>query len=367
MEFEEYVAQRYADVNIIKVDFNDIGFEDLQEYHKLYDYIESRFVDGAKNFVLIDEVQMCKEFEKAINSLHNSGKYDIYITGSNAFLLSSDLATLFTGRTYSIEVFPFSFREYLEYYDGLEDRYEVFDKYLMDGGLAGSYIYDEMTEKRRYAAEIYETMILRDIEQKNRVKNTTVLRKVGDYLLDNISRLTTGRTITNVLNGDGQEVDNKTVGSYLEYLERAFVFYKVKRYDVQGKKYLYSQDKYYICDLLLKYARLGTKNVNYGSAYENLVAIELLRRGYEIYVGVLGNKEVDFVAKRGDEKFYVQVSYDIEKVETFEREVGSLINIKDAYPKILVARTKQPEQVYEGVRIFDIADWLVGGNGRGMI
>lgn len=368
--FEEYVAKMVKDVNIIRVDFNDIQFEELQEYHKLYDYIEARWLEGHENFVLIDEVQMCKGFEKAINSLHNSGKYDIYITGSNAFLLSSDLATLFGGRVFTIEVFPFSFREFLEYYGGsdrvgaveLEDhfeRYADFERYLMEGGFAGSYIYDDLPEKYRYIANIYDVMIMRDIQQKYGVQNLPVLQRVGDFLLDNVSRLVTGRNITNVLNSDAQDTNNKTVGSYLRYLCDAYAFYKIKRYDVEGKNYLYSQDKYYLCDHAVKYAKLGMKNLNYGSMYENIVAIELLRRGYEVYVGVLKGKEIDFVAMRRGEKIYIQVSYDISEEKTFDREVGSLLEIRDAYPKILIARTRQPEWVYEGIRVIDIADWLV--------
>jgi len=357
--FEEYVARQITDANIIRIDFSDIHFEDLQEYHALHNYVEERYIVDRYNCLMVDEVQMCKGFEKVINSLHSTGKYDIYLTGSNAFLLSSDLATLFTGRVFPIEVFPFSFQEFLQYYDDLTDRYEAFDRYLLEGGFAGSYLYDDLSEKYRYVAEIYDTMIVRDIVQKYNIRNVAVLRKIGDFLSDNIARLTTGRAITNVLNADGQDTNNKTVGAYLEYLCAAFAFYKIKRYDVEGKSYLYTQDKYYLCDLTLKYAKLGTKNVNYGSAYENIVAIELLRRGYEVYVGVLRNKEVDFVAKRGDEKIYIQVSYDLGNEETFAREVRSLLEIRDAYPKLLIARTRQPEQQYEGVRILDIADWLL--------
>lgn len=358
--FEEYVASEIIDANIVHIDFNSIDFEFLNEYHALNDYIEERYLEDKRNFVFIDEVQMCEGFEKAINSLHGSGKYDIYITGSNAFLLSSDLATLFTGRVFPVEIFPFSFSEYLEYHGESENRYADFDKYLEEGGLAGSYIYDDLPEKYRYVANVYDTLIMRDIQQKYKVQNLPVLRKVSDFLLDNISRLTTSRNIANTLTSDHLDVNHKTVGAYLNYFCDAFAYYKVKRYDIEGKDYLHSQDKYYLCDHAIKYAKLGTKNINYGSAYENVIAIELLRRGYEVYVGTLAGKEVDFVAKRGDEKIYIQASYDISEDATFEREVKPLLEIKDAYPKLLIARTRQPEQQYEGVRVLDIADWLVG-------
>lgn len=358
--FTEYIAKNVTDANIIRIDFNDIRFEELQEYHQLNDYIEGHYLVDRQNFVLIDEVQMCKDFEKAINSLHNSRKYDIYLTGSNAFLLNSDLATLLAGRVFPIEVYPFSFREYLKYQRDSGDQYQMFDRYLIDGGFAGSYIYNDLPEKYRYVAEVYDTMIIRDIEQKYGVQNPTLLNKVGDFLMDNVARTTTGRTMTNVLNSDGSDTNNKTVSSYLRYFINAFAFYKVKRYDIGGKDYLRLQDKYYLVDHTLRYAKLGTKNADTGNICENIVAIELLRRGYEVYTGILRNGEVDFVAMRQNEKFYIQVSYDIGEQVTFDREVKPLLNIKDAYPKILIARTRQPEWSYEGIRIIDIADWLIG-------
>lgn len=362
--FEEYVAREITNANIIHIDFNDIHFEPLQKYHALHDYIEERYQTGLQNFLFIDEVQMCTDFERTINSLHNSAKYDIYLTGSNAFLLSSDLATLFRGRVFALEIFPFSFKEYLAYQElnhpeATTNPSSLFNQYLLDGGFAGSYIYNDLPEKYRYIANLYDTMIIRDIEQKYNIKNLPILQKVSDYLIDNISRLTTGRTITNTLISARQDTSNKTIEAYLSYLCNAFAFYKVKRYDIQGKAYLRTHDKYYLCDHSIKYAKLGTKNFNYGSTYENIVAIELLRRGYEIYVGTLYDKEIDFVAKRQDEKIYIQVSSNLSEEETFTREVSPLLKIRDAYSKLLIARTREPERQYEGIRILDIADWLL--------
>ena len=357
--FTEYAAQHITDANIIRIDFSSLDFEHLREYHALNEYIESRYVDGRQNVVLIDEVQMCKNFELTINSLHASGKYDIYLTGSNAFLLGSDLATLFGGRVFPIEVFPFSFQEYLIYQRDTGDTYQMFDRYLVDGGFAGSYIYDDLSEKNRYISEIYNIMILRDIEQKYNIENPLVLKEIGDFLMDNISRLTTANNITNTLASTSQSISNKTVGNYLDYFCKVFAFYKVKRYDIEGKKYLSSQDKYYLVDHTIRYAKLGTKNMNAGSVYENIVAIELLRRGYEVYVGYMRDKEIDFVAIKQGAKTYIQVSYDISDEQTFKREVSSLLSIKDAYPKTLIARTRQSEYQHEGVQIIDIADWLI--------
>lgn len=356
--FIEYIAATVTDANIIKINFNSLDFEKLREYHALHDYVESHYLENHQNFVIIDEVQMCNDFELAINSLHTSGKYDIYLTGSNAFLLNSDLATLFAGRVFPIEIYPFSFKEYLDYERDNGDKYQMFDRYLVDGGFAGSYIYNDLPEKYRYISEIYDTMIIRDIEQKYSIENPTILKEIGDFLMDNISRLTTANAIANTLNSSKQSTNHKTIGSYLDYFCKAFAFYKVKRYDIEGKNYLRSQDKYYLADHTLRYAKLGTKNLNTGSTYENIVAIELLRRGYEIYIGVTRNHEIDFIATKQGTKLYIQVSYDIADETTFARETNSLLDIKDAYPKLLIARTRQPEYQYEGIRIIDIADFL---------
>ncbi|MBR3386445.1 ATP-binding protein [Candidatus Saccharibacteria bacterium] len=356
--FRDYLLQNEANANIIYIKLTSFDFEQLLEYHALHQYVEEHYMPGKVNYLMIDEVQMCEGFELAINSLYDTKKYNIYLTGSNAFLLSSDLATLFTGRTYSIEVFPFSYKEYKEYYD-MVGREVSFEDYVMEGGLAGSYAYDTMEQKYNYIGDVYDTLIMRDIQKKYNIKNTALLEAVSDFMLSNISKQTSIRNIADTLNSKTGESHHSTVGMYVEYLCRAYAFYKVRRYDIAGKQYLASQDKYFLSDHVFKFAKLGTRIPDYGKVYENIVAIELLRRGYEIYVGTLRGAEVDFVAKKRDEKFYVQVSYDISEPATFEREVKSLLAINDAYPKILLARTRHPEYLHEGIRVVDIADWLM--------
>ena len=300
---------------------------------------------------------MCDNFEKAINSLHTIEKYDIYLTGSNAFLLSSDLATLFTGRTFEVKIYPVSFKEFLKHYE-FEDIDAAFDKYVLEGGLSGSYLYKTDEDKYNYISEVYRTLIVRDIIKRYKIKNKELLDNLNDFLMDNISNITTARNITKELNSNGTEKNHKTIGSYIKYLCNAFLYYNVKRHDIQGKNYLTMQEKYYLVDQGFKYARLGTKNINYGRTYENIVAIELLRRGYELYVDVLYGKEVDFVAIKQNEKIYIQVSDSISDEKTFKREVDSLLKIKDAYPKMIIARTKHDRYQYEGIEIVDIAEWL---------
>lgn len=356
--FTDYIKENIKDNNIIHINFNLFKFKDLKEGQKLYEYITASYLPQKHNFVIIDEVQLCDDFEKIINSLHAEERYDIYITGSNAFLLSSDLATLFTGRTFEIEVFPFSFKEFLTYYN-YSDIINSFDKYFLEGGFSGSYLYNDINDKYNYVKDIYNTLIVRDITNKYNIRNSYLMDNLTDYLMDNISNLTSTRNIADTLSNKNEKINHKTISKYIDYLCNAFVFYKFRRYDIKGKKYLASQDKYYLSDHSLKYARLGTKNLNYGRAYENIVAIELKRRGYEVYVGVLYNKEIDFVAIKKDKKIYIQVSDDISNEKTFEREVSPLLNIRDAYPKVLVARTKHDTYQYEGIKIIDIANWLV--------
>ncbi len=362
--FIDYIKENVENSNIIYIDFNLDKFDELKEYKELINYVSSKYEEGKNNFILIDEVQMCNGFEKAINNFHAEKKYDIYITGSNAFLLSSDLATLFTGRTYSIEVYPFSYKEFLKYHD-LDNNEESYDRFVLEGGFSGSYLYKDIDKKYNYIRDVYKTMIVRDIITRNKIQNIPLLDSISDFLIDNISRLTSYRSLTDTLNTNKADVNDKTVGTYVKYLCKAFAFYRIRRYDIQGKKYLVTQDKYYLSDHAVKYAIQGTKNMNYGSVYENIVAMELLRRGYEVYVGVLYEKKIDFVAMKRNEKIYIQVSDNIGndfENETFKREVTPLLQIKDAYPKMIIARTKHDDYQYEGVQIVDISNWLIRDN-----
>ncbi|MCQ2795238.1 MAG: ATP-binding protein [Bacilli bacterium] len=354
--FKEYLVKNKH--NIIHIDFNDSSFDDLREYRALENYIEKKYVSNKKNFLLIDEVQMCDGFERAINSLHNKEKFHIYITGSNAFLLSSDLATLFTGRTFTIDVFPFSFKEYMDYHH-YKNIDEAFEKYFYDGGFSGSYPYQTIDDKYDYInKEVFETIIVKDICKKYKIKNSGLLQNLTSYLLDNISNLTSSNNVANYLSSHKNKITDKTVTNYIDYLCKSFLLYKVDRYDVKGKRYLVNSHKYYLSDHSLKYAKLGIKNLDIGRTYENMVAIELLRKRYDIYAGKLYNNEIDFVAMKKDEKIYIQVVSGLDNPKTLEREIKPLLSIKDAYPKIVITRSKQPEYTYEGIRIIDIASWL---------
>lgn len=355
----EYLKTNYDNINIIFIDFMDLKFEEIKEYHALHSYVEQHYVAGKMNYLFVDEVQMCPKFELAINSLYSKGKYDIYVTGSNAFLLSADLATLFTGRYIEIHVFPFSFQEYCEYYSDVSDKDKLFDEYSFKGGLAGSYLYPNDRDRVTYIKEVYETIVTRDLVQKYALPDTTVLQRLSEFLMDNISNLTSPNKVSQLLTANNVSTNHVTVRKYIKYLCNAFVFYDIKRYDIRGKKYLESSEKFYLCDTGIRYAILGSRNMDYGRVYENMVCIELLRRGYDVYVGKLYQKEIDFVAQRGSEKIYIQVSDNISAQETFEREYSPLLQIRDAYPKMIIARTRHPKYSYEGIVIYDIAEWLL--------
>lgn len=356
--FMKYVKNNVADANIIHVNFNLPKFAQLLNAEPLYSYVDSHRQNGKRNFVLIDEVQMCDGFERTVNWLHAEERYDIYITGSNAFLLGNDLATLFTGRTFTIEVYPFSFAEYVKYY-GMTTPSKSFENYLAEGGMSGSYDYVAQADKFNYLSEVYNTLIVRDIKQKYKIRNAQALDKISNYLMDNISNLTSANNVTTAFCEQGGKIDYKTVASYIDHLCNAFAFYKVRRFDIRGKRWLATNDKYYLCDHAFRFAKLGVKNPDYGRILENVVAIELLRRGYKIYAGMLYKKEIDFVAMKRDETLYIQVAQSIEDEATFKREVEPLLHIRSGYPKLLITRLQYPQYLYEGIRVVDAAEWLL--------
>ena len=351
------VISKDISANIVRIKLNLKKNESLLDGDKLYEYIEQQYDNEKNNYLFIDEVQMCDGFERVINSIYEEELYDIYLTGSNAFLLSSDLATLFGGRVFEVKLYPFSFNEYLKYFPS-DNVDTAFDDYVKKGGMAGSYLYKTDEDARKYINRIYRTTITKDIVTKFKIGNEDLLVMIGNFLMDNVGNQTSIRNVASKLTSGTYKTNDKTVGAYIDYLCRSFLFYPIQRYDIKGKKYLESDKKYYLSDLSFRFSELGTKDADYGHLYENIVALELLRRGYEVYVGKLYEKEVDFVAIKEGEKLYIQVSDDISREETFKRELAPLLSIKDAYPKMIIARTKHDETQHDGIRIVDIARWL---------
>ena len=356
--FIAWLRHHEPEANLIAIDLTSLAFEPLKDYHQLNGYIEAHHLPNKDNYLFIDEIQNCNGFELVINSLHASEKYQIYISGSNAFLLSSDLATLFTGRIFEIEVYPFSFEEFMRYFE-YSDIQAGLDSYILNGGMAGAYPYTDQNDRYQYIENVWNTLVLRDIKQKYKLRNQTGIERISEFMLDNISNLNSARNIAATLSTGQNSITYRTVSTYMNYLCHAFAFYKFRRYDVRGKKYLSSNEKYYLCDHAFKYAKLGIKTLDFGRMLENIVAIELLRRGYEVYIGILYKKEIDFVAIKRSEKIYIQVSEDINQPETFKREVAPLLKIQDAYPRLILTRTRHDMTLHEGIQVWDIAQWLL--------
>ena len=355
---DSFIGKISADsANIVHIKLNLKKFERLLNPDNLYKYIEEKYDPQKENFLFVDEIQLCEGFERVINSIHEEELYNIFLTGSNAFLLSSDLATLFGGRVCEINMYPFSFSEFLRYFSSSHID-ESFDNYVRKGGMSGSYLYKSEDDALAYVKGIYRTTIVKDIITKFKIENEDLLLMIGNFLMDNVGNQTSIRNVASKLTSGTYKTNDKTVGSYIDYYCKSFLFYPIQRYDIKGKRYLESDKKYYLSDLSFRFSEIGTKNADYGHLYENIIAIELLRRGYEVYVGKLYDKEIDFVAMKEGTKTYIQVSDDISREETFQREVKPLLSIKDAYPKLLIARTKHEESQYEGIKIIDIARWL---------
>ena len=303
---DELVESGVPESAIVFIDLDARGNRSVKTPDRLEALIDSSTPAraGGTKYLFVDEIQNVEGFEDLINGYRTDGGWSIFITGSNAFLLSSDLATLFTGRTFELEVFPFSFSEFCEYY-GRTDVDDAFDDYALQGGMSGSYLYKNPVQRFKYIADVFRTLVMRDIVQRHNVRNKVMLDKIGDFMLDNVSNITSARSVANALGSGGSAPNHKTVGAYIGYLCDAFALYRIRRYDIRGKKYLAFGVKYYLADHSFKYALLGTRDMDWGRTYENIVAIELLRRGYEVYVGTLYKKEIDFVAIRQSEKTYI--------------------------------------------------------------
>lgn len=358
-QLRDELRETRDDVNLISIDLQMLDFEKFKDYHYLHDQVMAMLDSTKHNMLYIDEVQLCENFELAINSLHAKGVVEIFVTGSNAFLQSSDISTLFTGRTIEFHILPFSFDEYMQYYDSSSDIDEMFDKYVLEGGLPGAYVYNDDSFKKNYAREVFETIAVRDLVQKNSIRNETELLSLCDFLIDNISNITSTKSMANYLKSNNYQLSVNSIEKYIDLLAKSFMFYECRKYDLKGKKYLASSPKYYMADMSFRFAMQGRRNYDSGRIYENLVYLELLRRGYDVYIGSINGLEVDFVAKNSDEFMYVQVSDDITNPETLGREVRPLRVIRDNYKKVIISRTRDLPYSIDGLEVIDLPKWLL--------
>ena len=343
---------------IISLNFenpNDMKFNDWKE---LFVSIESRLLENKMNYIILDEVQILKNFEKAVDGLYIKENVDIYITGSNSYMLSGELATYLTGRYMQIHMLPLSFLEYLEYY-GLDNEERKYHTYIKNGGFPYLLNLDNDEELiRNYLDGVYHTVLLKDVVSRNNIKDTMILDSIIKFLFDNIGQLVSTNKIANTLASNHRKCSVNTVESYLNALIESYIIYKISRYDIKGKEYLKTGDKYYVCDLGLRNYLLGSVK-DLGSILENIIFLELKRRNYEIYIGKYEDSEVDFVIKKNDGLKYIQVSLSIRDEKTLERELTPLKEIHDNYPKYMITLDYDSAD-YEGIRQINAIDLLMG-------
>ena len=356
---------------IVSVNFEELEYEELLDYRKLYEYLKNHLCVGKKTYIFLDEIQKVAAFEKVVDSLYVKPDIDIYITGSNAYMLSSDLATLLTGRYVEIKMLPLSFKEFLDI--TALDAEQGLAEYLRDGGLPYIAVMNRTSEKvETYLEGIYNTVIVKDIEDrqarkesessKRKITDITLLKTIAKYLASVAGNPVSIRSITNYLTSNGRKLSPNTVSDYVDALIESFIFYPAERFDIVGKQLLKSNRKLYIVDLGLRNYILPRQNYDLGFSLENIVYFELLRRGYRVMIGKVGNTEVDFVAERKSTYSYIQVTADMTAKETFERELKPLSNIRDNYEKIILTADRFTPGNYNGIQVKYLPDWLLGKN-----
>ncbi|MDR2970626.1 MAG: ATP-binding protein [Bacteroidales bacterium] len=350
---------------IIFMNFESFAYSDLQQAENLYKYIASKIQPAKKNYLLLDEIQEVENWEKCINSFSVDFDVDIYLTGSNSHLLSSELSTYLAGRYVEISVFTLSFKEYLQFQANYAPQIttnnkESFVRYLRMGGFPAIHT-TENTEETTYKIvyDIYSSIILRDTIQRYNIRDVELLERVVRYAFDNIGNTFSGKNVADYFKSQQRKIDLNTVYNYLNALESAFIFHRVSRYDIKGKEILKTQEKFYLSDLSLLYASMGYKDRLIAGILENIVFLELKRRGYTVYIGKIDTKEIDFIAEKQGEKIYVQVAYKLDNPQTIEREFSVLLTVKDQFPKFLVTMDDFWRESIEGVQHFYISDFLL--------
>ena len=345
--------------NIVWINFELSDYFEITDIKKLEDYISWQIenVDG-RIYLFFDEIQVVPQWEKLINSYFAKENFDIYITGSNSKLLSGEFATYLSGRYVELNIYPFSFREYIRYYGITEDFKYHFYKYLEDGGMPSTYDYGG-DDKKLVIMDLYNSIVLKDIIQRNNVKNVDLLDRIMRFVMYNIGQPFSPNKVYKRLKQDMVNLSVNTIYNYLKFFENACLIYQVKREDLQGKKILRYDEKYYLCDLGFRQALIGNNQRDITRVIENIVYMELLRRGYEITIGKVSNLEVDFVCKKQNKPIYIQVSYLLASEETIEREFKPLKNISDNYPKYVISMDES-DMSHEGIEHLNLVDFLLG-------
>jgi uncharacterized protein len=358
--YKDYLLSRgISNHQIIVINLESIENEHLYHYESLYEHITKLLVPNQKNYVIIDEVQNAVEFQKAVDSLYIKDNVDLYITGSNAYILSGELATLLSGRYVTIEVLPLSFKEIVDSRNGENKLDILYRDYLRWGGFP--YVMQLLNDEKlihQYLEGIYNTILKKDIIARNKVSDIFVLEDVIRFVFDNIGNIVSSKKISDTLTSSGRKVSRPTVDSYLNYLISGYAVYKVNRYDIKGKEYLKSLEKYYVTDLGLRNYLLGFRNIDRGHILENVVYLELKRRGFEVYIGKYDDKEIDFVAKNNNEVYYIQVAETIKSNDTLERELVPLQAIKDYHRRVIMTLDYDVNKSFDGIIVMNALEWL---------
>jgi predicted AAA+ superfamily ATPase len=361
---EELLQRGVQEEQIITINFESFAFIELIQAQKLYEFVKEKITNPQKYYLLLDEIQEVEDWEKAVNSFIVDFDVDVYLTGSNSHLLSSELATYLAGRYIEIPVFTLSYKEFLDFrkqYFKEENTANSFVQYLRFGGFpvihTANYP-DETAYKVVY--DIYSSVILRDTVQRYKIRDIELLERVIKYAFDNIGNTFSGKNVADFFKSQQRKVDVNTVYNYLNALEGAFVLYRVPRYDIKGKEILKTQEKFYVSDVSIIYALMGYRDRMISGILENIVFLELKRRGYNVYIGKLDTTEIDFVAEKRNEKIYVQVAYKLENEQTVNREFGNLLTINDQYPKYVVTMDEFWKDNIEGIKHLHITDFLLG-------
>ncbi len=356
--FRSYLKEcGIEDNQIISINFEDVTNEHLLDYRKLHDYVTKQLIPDKMNYVFLDEIQNVPQFQKAVDSLFIKDDVDVYITGSNAQMLSGELATLLSGRYIEISMLPLSFAEYYELVGG--DQRDAWNSYFKNGGFPYAAVIEDEDIRRDYLMGIYNTVLLKDVVARKRINDIHLLESVIKFIFDNIGNIVSSKKIADSLTCYGRKTTSVTVENYIEALTSAFILYKANRYDVKGKQHLKSLEKYYLVDLGLRRMLLGDKNTDIGHILENIVYLELLRRGYTVDIGKVDGKEIDFIAMLGSDKVYYQVSATILDPATFEREIAPLKKVADHYPKFIISMDELPMDE-DGIKQINIVDFLLG-------
>ena len=357
--YAEYLLNNGTNSNqIIRINLEDHEFNFIKDYNDLYNYVNSKLLNDKMNYVLIDEVQKVIDFQIACDSLYIKNNVDLYITGSNSKLLSGELATLLSGRYVEIKMLPLSFKEYISYV-GDTDIQKKYVDYITKSSFPYVLKLDSSKEIRMYLDGLFNTVIVKDIAERKDISDISMLKDVIKFMFDNVGNLCSSTSIANTMTSSGRKISVPTVEKYLEALVESFVLYKVQRYDIRGKNYLTTGSKYYLSDVGLRYYLLGSKFTDQGHILENVVYLELFRRGYEVYIGKNIDMEIDFVAVNDKGEEYYQVSYSVKEKETLERELNALDNISDHNQKYLLTTDYLPYTSYNGIKVINVFDWLL--------